>query len=266
MASDWLTEGLLEISFHALVRDAIADVYGRDVVRLMKPCPQDECGLGFDQGFFVVKEEIDAPDVQMRVQQTASGTAQHLPGVFVAYLLQFKRVRKMVGGRSARPAGFVLPFYRSALDLQARSAGQPPQHHALCNLAVHPRLLVSYACPMIFSQRELMDAGADELRIVTVDQTTPEYGIGERHFLAFQATNSCPNWLSEPTPANSLDPVRWARSLHDTFGPPATAEEVRALMREFTRSRTRPRELPAAFTLVELSAKPRSTTPKRPRS
>lgn len=199
--------------FHRAIIDAFAAVFGRRALRILKPSPQHERFLGFDQGWLPTCTLTDA---QLRAELTRSIEQGEslLSGRFLGYFLQFKTVTKCKNKTKFTPRG----GFRSELDLRIPKKGhwQWSQHTTLLRLqvALGAAAEVSYVCPMVFEPYELFEEpDLDRLRIVPV-QGAPPKDDGDRHFVYFAKTDAQPEWRSEPVPGRSLSFEEWLRRQH----------------------------------------------------
>jgi len=208
------TEALLEMHFHRAIVDAFADVFGKSVFRILKPSPQHERFLGFDQGWIRTSELSDR---DLRAELTAaitngSAAQRH----FVAYFLQFKRVSRLVRHSKHVPATFAPPCFRAELDLKAPKKGHWSwsQHETLVRLqtAFGTATEVNYACPMIFNEEAIYDTvNLDLLRFVQV-RTAPAMPPNTKHFIYFRTHDGPPYWCSEPVIGDSLTHSEWLKT------------------------------------------------------
>lgn len=201
---DWLPESLLEMHFHRAIVKQYEKRFGAKFLRLLKPSPQKEVWVGFDQGW--TKSDLSQQDLFMQLRSTISDGSSKLSKFYFGEFLQFKVVKVITRSSQNLPHGFTTPYYRSALSLKANKSTKKSQHETLCRLSQIKGAKVYYACPMIFDQEKLWEKPNLNL-LWLVDVTTAPKGwlTNESHHIVFQNPNSRKiMWCSDPVPGSAF--------------------------------------------------------------
>jgi hypothetical protein len=201
MPTNPIGETLLEMHYFAVLREHIASTLGMPNLRILKPTPQREKWLGFDQGF------VTSPETGLALEQTLRGfihdSVRPLT-VFRAIFLQFKVVHHRRSRRGA-PEGWNVPWYAAAISTDKDKDTKISQHETLTRLAQLPNTEVAYACPMIFSHEDVIaPADLSTLRQVDVRSAPNGWLTDESHKIAFQSPTSAAFWCSEPQEAKDF--------------------------------------------------------------
>jgi hypothetical protein len=222
--------------FHPAMVELMRHRHGADTVRLLKPSPGKEAYLGFDQGW--AHAAPTTVDLLGEIEAFLN-TGGPQPTIYLAYFLQFKTVDEMVRKSSFKPAGFVLPYFRSELRMKASKRARYSQHELLVRLCKIPTAKVYYACGMMFSVDEVWDApDLNKLRMVDV-RSAPVLGAG-RHFLCFRKKDSDGDWCSEPVPASSISAQEWAMRQLELLTPLELLEQLEGVVSNIRRLGSRP--------------------------
>lgn len=206
-----VTEALLEMHYHSALVDLFAETFGARFLRLIKPSPQKEAWVGFDQGW--VRTELRDLDFLRTLQESINGS-EGTPSFYLAYFLQFKVVQCMERRSEYCPQNFDVPYFRSEISLKPNFTTGLSQHETLLRLSALNRSDVVYACPMMFSAGDVYDdADLETLRIVPVSDSPRGWHDEERHFICFQSKqDDHPTWMSEPHHGSSMSCAEWVRS------------------------------------------------------
>ncbi|MDZ8227856.1 MULTISPECIES: hypothetical protein [unclassified Nostoc] len=201
---DWLPESLLEMHFHRAIVKEYEKRFGAKCIRLLKPSPQKEVWVGFDQGW--TKSDLSQQDLFMQLRSAISDGSSKLSKFYFGEFLQFKVVEVITRRSQNLPHGFTTPYYRSALSLKPNKSTNKSQHETLCRLSQIKGAKVYYACPMIFDQDILWeDPNLNLLRLVDVTTAPKGWLTNESHHIVFQNPNSRKiMWCSDPVPGSAL--------------------------------------------------------------
>lgn len=207
---DWLPESLLKMHFHRAIIKNYEKRFGVKFLRLLKPSPQKEAWVGFDQGW--TKSDLPEQELFKQLSSAISTSKTKLSKFYFGEFLQFKTVQEITRKSSNLPSGFSTPYYRSALSLKPNKTSHISQHETLCRLTKIKGASVYYACAMIFNQDELWNKpNLKLLRFVDVMTAPSGWLTNEQHYLAFQSpTTSVPMWCSDPVEGRAFsEEERW---------------------------------------------------------
>jgi len=260
---DIIYEALLEMHFHSAIISHFSNLYGANFLKLLKPSPQQEAWVGFDQGW--VNTSVTTSQLFNDLQTAIQSGSTSVNKLYIGYFMQFKVVRKFKRRSRFTPNSFTSPYFRAELDLAANKTTGISQHETLMRLSNIPGAAVCYACGMLFDLADLyIPPDLGKLRCVTVP---PPINLGDddRHFIAFRnETDANPKWCSEPVDGQSLSFDEWA-SPNSRYGPQALPPQaildlIKAAAHTVSENqKTRQRDadpitssLPESFTLIEL--------------
>ncbi|MBD2213648.1 hypothetical protein H6G27_27845 [Nostoc linckia FACHB-104] len=201
---DWLPESLLEMHFHRAIIKRYEKRFGAKFLRLLKPSPQKEAWVGFDQGW--TKSDLSEQDLFTQLSSAVSHNKTKLSKFYFGEFLQFKIVEKITRKSKNIPHGFRTPYYRSALSLKPNKSTNKSQHETLWRLSQINGANVYYACAMIFDQDKLWEKpNLNSLRLVEVKTAPKGWLTNESHHIVFQEPNTPePFWCSDPTPGSAF--------------------------------------------------------------
>lgn len=259
--SEIITEALLEMHYHRAIIECFRSVYGWDFVRLLKPSPQQEAWVGFDQGW--VKTTVSTATRLRELRQAIADEARSTPSLFLGYFLQFKLVERHRRRSKYCPRGYTIPYHRVELSLKPNKITSLSQHETLLRLNTIRNAAVYYVCPMRFSLDELYDdPSVDHLQCVDLNSAPSGWATNDRHFIMFQSEDELnPMWCSEPLPARMFKLRDWIQN--PDSGPPklhatqlyALVQDSVAAIREsagpLSRREDPARLLPECFTIIE---------------
>lgn len=215
---DEVNEAMLELHFHEPLRQVMETTFGLSVHRLLKPSPQQEAFLGFDQGWVRTTDpEITVDSLRKELRKQIQDGRSNSPSLYFGYFLQFKVVQACGSTSSYVPEGFSGKFYRSELRTDRSKRSGLYQHETLIRLSAIAKTDVYYACPMVLDAADVCQrANLDKLRLVEVTPSTPPYKEGERHFVAFQTPTGSPVYCSStPTPGTGRHVRDWLGAARD---------------------------------------------------
>lgn len=200
----WLPESLLEMHFHRAIIKEYEKRYGKKVLRLLKPSPQKEVWVGFDQGW--TKSTLTEQELFNQLKNAISTKKASVPNLYLGEFLQFKVVQRITRKSKKMPTGFTTPYFRSELSLKPNKQTGISQHEALCRLSKVKGSSVYYACPMIFDQDQLWDKpDLKMLRFVDIKTAPKGWITNESHHITFQdPMTSKPMWCSDPVPGRAF--------------------------------------------------------------
>ncbi|WP_414545292.1 hypothetical protein [Nostoc sp. CCY0012] len=190
--------------FHRAIIKRYEKLFGAKVLRLLKPSPQKEAWVGFDQGW--TKSDLSEQDLFMQLRSAVSNSSSKLSKFYYGEFLQFKIVEVITRKSKNLPNGFTTPYYRSALSLKPNKLTNKSQHETLCRLSQINGAKVYYACTMIFDQDKLWEEpNLNSLRLVDVETAPNGWLTTESHYIVFQQPNTPnPIWCSDPVPGSAL--------------------------------------------------------------
>ena len=205
-----ITESLLEMHYHRAILEAFASVFGARFMRLLKPSPQREAWVGFDQGW--VHTSMQTEQLFAELRAAVASPAGYTSAFYLGYFLQFKVVDQIM--RASRRIPLQPRFYRSTLSLKPNRTTGLSQHETLCRLSALPQASVSYVCPCLFDLDDLYrPADLSTLQIVDVRSSPAGWATNQSHFIAFRSpSDPQPLWCSEPTQGAGDGAARWMRS------------------------------------------------------
>ena len=196
--------------FHHAVINHFASTYGANFLTLLKPSPQNEAWVGFDQGWAYTS--LSANDLFTSLQGAIKTSSTSIEHFYLGYFLQFKKVTLQSRKSKYVPNGFPTPHYRSELSLSPNQTTGLSQHETLLRLRDIQNASVSYACAMLFNLSDIYKpASLDDLRCVPLASAPSGWATNEKHFILFRDKNDqTPLWLSDPVEAVSYSFREWA--------------------------------------------------------
>jgi hypothetical protein len=203
MAYSNIAESLLEMHYFRVLVRRYQKLLGRNI-HVFKPATTAEHWYGFDQAYFTAN--IPKPEVIRDLRQFIHNNALPRFTSFRAFLLQFKVVEIARKRSALAPVGWNAPYYRSELYLEPNRRTGISQHEALRRLSGLAGASVSYVCPMIFEEHDVLKRPRfADLQFVDVASSPNGWLTNERHFISFQTPSSPPTWCSKPVPGKTLD-------------------------------------------------------------
>lgn len=204
-----VTETLLEMHYFQVMKECFEAVFGLTFLRMLKPSPQAEAWVGFDQGWAHTTISSQQLYSELKDAIASPGTT---PSSFLAYFLQFKTVRKM-WRRNKDLRSYNIPYYRIDLSLAPNRTTGLSQHETLLRLSALNGALVYYACPMIFETAEVLaPPNLDLLQCVNISGAPTDWVTNQQHSLVFRSPDDgTPYWWSEPVPAEAISFPTWVR-------------------------------------------------------
>ncbi|HST19845.1 MAG TPA: hypothetical protein VLR90_01905 [Blastocatellia bacterium] len=182
---DIIYEGPLEMHFHSAIIKHFSSLYGLKFLRCLKPSPQREVWLGFDQGW--VYSTTPTPKSFQDIQTAVETNSPTVSKLYIGYFMQFKVVRKMQGKSDYKPNGFPSSYFRAEVDLKPNKTTGLSQHETLMRLCNVAKASVCYACGMLFDLADLyVPPDLRKLRAVPASSAPTGWSAGERHFIAFR--------------------------------------------------------------------------------
>lgn len=209
---DMLTETLLEMRYFQPMVDAFASKYGANTFQLLKPSPQDECWLGFDQGW--LKTTLTTREIQDSIRSAISSSSAKVAHLFLGFFLQFKKVEQMKNRTEYIPVNYQTPYYRSKIDTKPNKRSGICQHETLVRLHGIQNAKVSYVCPMMLLPFDIYKpACLDDLRIVPISTAPKSIRPRQFHQIVFSVpSDRKPMWCSEPTEGVAMSFDEWLES------------------------------------------------------
>lgn len=198
-------ETLLEMHFHAPLIDLFEQTFGTMFLRIIKPSPNRECWVGFDQGWF--RSDLSEKQLYDELKSTLKVNGQEVEKLYLAYFFQFKIVHELNRKSKLMSENYSTPYYRSELDLTPNNNTGISQHETLLKLINIKNCQVYYACGMLFESIELYDrpVDLDKLVFIPVKDSPTGWTTNQRHFLVFQdKLGNDMKWCSKPIDGRAL--------------------------------------------------------------
>ena len=265
--ADTLTESLLEMHFFRAQVQHFTNIFGANFLRILKPSPQREAWVGFDQGW--VHTSISEHDFYNHLEGAIQSQSSSVSHFYLGYFLQFKTVQKVMRKSKNIPKNYPIPYLRSELSLKPNKTTRLSQHETLLRLSHIKLASVCYACAMLFESWELyQDPDLDLLRCVDISTSPSGWATNQNHFITFTTeTDQNPMWCSDPIEGKALGFKEWA-SPDSTIGPKKMeGEEVLNIIKRvneeiqgrvgiplrplFKKSEYGTRFMPECFTIIE---------------
>lgn len=225
--SEEITEALLESHYYLAFRRLLEEVFGRRVLRILKPSQRREVFLGFDQGFARSRGDVAVSRLLNDLREAIDQSRTSATSLWFGYFMQYKRVEEMTRRSKSVPFVTRVPYYRVALSLTKKKETGRSQHETLVRLSRIVGADVVYACPMLFHEDELHDeANVDDVRLVPVNEAPAGYLSDERHSIVFSSRNDPnPCWCSEPVSGSSYTFRHWLAQRGDLLKSPGEFRE-----------------------------------------
>jgi hypothetical protein len=215
-------ESLLEMHFHSAIIELFKSTFGAKFLQIIKPSPQEEAWLGFDQGFVRTKLTTE----EFKEYFKSDKLNNH---IFFGYFLQFKIVEKMIKKSKFIPETYTKPYFRSKISNSKHSNGQRSQHEILYELNGIHGASVFYACPMLFNREKLWEKpNLDHIRFVDIATAPGNWSINSKHHICFQ--NECddkPLWCSIPHLGKSISSNEWIKRIKVINDPFEVFEQIK---------------------------------------
>ena len=204
-----ITETLLEMHFHRAILDYFANSYGVKFLRLIKPSPQKEKWVGFDQGWS--NTELDTNQLYSELKEAIQQKNTKIQKFYLGIFLQFKVVEYMLKRSKHIPRGYYIPYFRTELYLEPDPETGLSQHETLKILGKIENAYPYYACPMLFDEDEIYRGpNLNKLRLVPLSSSPDGWLTNDRHFITFQTQEDpSPLWHSKPTDGKSFSFHEW---------------------------------------------------------
>ncbi len=204
-----VNEALLEMHFHRALIDLFRRRYGGRFLKILKPSPQQEAWVGFDQGY--MDTTLSNDELFAELSNAIQNNLNNVPKFYFGVFFQFKIVHKMVRDSRLRPSNYSVPYYRVWLSLTPNRSSGISQHETLVRLNSIFGTLVNYACPMVFNIDDIWQApDLRKLRLVDISTAPSYFSPDEDHFITFQRKDDPrPLWCSDPETGRSYGFSDW---------------------------------------------------------
>lgn len=268
-----ITEALLEMHFFRALVDLFRTVFGANFLRLLKPSPQREAWVGFDQGW--ARTLLSTQQLFSQLQAGIQNQVNAVTGFYFGFFLQFKVIDRMVRRSALMPGQYTPPYLRAELSLKPNSTTGLSQHETLLRLSGIQGASVEYACPMLFDIADILEEPElTDVRFVPISTAPPGWATNQRHFITFQQeTDPNPYWQSEPIRTISYSAKEWAdpgrehgprklsgteveNLIHSSIAEIRRAVGKREIRLEDDRKDLVTAILPSCFTLIEMEPQP----------
>jgi hypothetical protein len=200
-----ITEALLEMHFHSSLVELFSSTFGKKFLRLLKPSPQNERWVGFDQGW--IHTSLSMNEFFNDLKSAIQANQTSINKLYLAYFFQFKPVQRLTRNSRLKPAIYGTPYYRSELDLDPNPTTGISQHETLTKLCTIANTEVNYACPMLFDLDEIYEKpDLNKLQLVKINSAPTGWSTNQRHFIMFQSeSDNNPLWCSTPVEGKSYN-------------------------------------------------------------
>lgn len=227
-----VNEALLEMHFHSALVEKFSETYGAKFLKLLKPSPQQEAWIGFDQGW--ARTSLTSHELFQELKETIKNSSTSAKDFYFGFFLQFKIVDKMVRSSSLKPKLYTTPYYRSKLSLRVNPTTGLSQHETLLRLSQIKGASVNYACGMLFDIADIWEKpDFAKLRFVDIIASPKGWASSERHFIAFQSPDDpSPLWCSDPVRGRGMSLDEWAFKQEDRSPRRMTGKEVLKLIND----------------------------------
>jgi hypothetical protein len=214
-----ITEALLEMHFHAALVQYFQSIYGSNFLKLLKPSPQQEAWVGFDQSW--ASTSLTTRQLFEELRTAIQEKRRNISNFYFGYFLQFKAVEKKVRRSRLMPAQYNTPYFRSQLSLQPNRSTGLSQHETLLRLNNIFGSIVRYACAMLFDPADIwQQPDINKLRLIDISTAPSGWATNQPHFITFQTENDqSPNWFSEAVEGKSIGFADWASPDMDFIHP-----------------------------------------------
>jgi hypothetical protein len=205
-----INEALLEMRYFQPLVDHFSALYGGNFLTLLKPSPQNEAWVGFDQGW--ARTSLSSASLLQELRSSVQSNTTVTRNFFFGYFLQFKVVDRMVRRSKVIPDNYVTPYLRAALSLEPIPKTGLSQHETLLRLSNIVNASVYYACPMLFEIADIWrNASLDDIRFVNIQTSPLGWATNTKHYIMFQdESDSWPVWKSEPIKTRALTAQDWS--------------------------------------------------------
>lgn len=252
-----ITEALIEMHYHRSLVDLFSQTFGKNFLRILKPSPQNERWVGFDQGW--VHTDIKINEFFDDLKDKLGKSETSYDKLYLAYFFQFKAVEEITRSSNLKPSTYNTPYFRSELSLTPNKTTNVSQHETLQRLSKISKTEVSYACGMLFDLFDIYDTPVDlsTLRLVPVTTAPTGWATNQRHFITFQTkTDNNPLWCSKPKEgesysANEILERQRMKLLSATELLELLSEVDKVLMKNIDKSERYKKYYPESFTIIE---------------
>jgi hypothetical protein len=222
--SEIVTEALLEMHFHSALVNHFKTKYGGKFLRLLKPSPQQEAWVGFDQGY--ARTSLTTRELFSELRGAIQNSSTKVKKFYFGFFMQFKCVDRIVRRSRLMPPHYDPPYYRSPLSLYPNKSTDLSQHETLLRLNGVLGATVQYACAMLFDPEDIWDKpDLNKLRLVDISTAPPGWATNQQHFITFQTENDpSPFWCSEPVQGRSISFYNWAEPQAENIRPIGSEE------------------------------------------
>jgi hypothetical protein len=234
-------------------------LYGGTFLTLLKPSPQQEAWVGFDQGW--ARTTVTTHQLFQNLSQAVHANSSTVSDFYLGFFLQFKVVDRMVRKSKVMPDNYVTPYLRAALSLEPNQRTGLSQHETLLRLANVPNASVFYTCPMLFDIADIWRAPTiDDLRFVGIKTAPSGWATNQQHYIMFQdETDLQPLWKSEPVKTKAFSTKQWSDPDNDTGPRKLTGKQLASLIESSVHAVMEAREfkepvtqfIPPAFTIMK---------------
>lgn len=225
-----ITEALLEMRFFQPLVEHFRALYGGNFLTLLKPSPQQEAWVGFDQGW--VRTTVTTDRLLQELRRSIQTNTSLVNDFYLGFFLQFKVVDRMVRRSKVIPDNYVTPYLRVALSLEPNHRTGLSQHETLLRLANVVNASVYYTCPMLFDIADIWRVPAlEDLRFVGIRTAPSCWSTNQQHYIMFQEeTDLEPIWKSDPVKTKSLSIKEWSDPSNESAPRRLSGEQLAQLI------------------------------------
>lgn len=199
-----LPESLLEMFYFLELKDRFSQILGTENFHILKPSTRMEHWYGFDQGY--VSAAASRQDIEANLRKYLHHQYPNQQLTLRAFFLQFKVVEKLTRISHLTPEDWKSPYYRSAVSMRPSKETGISQHETLRRASTIGGAAVSYVCPMIFSEEEVLsDPRFSDLKFVDVRSAPDDWDLNVKHHICFRRKTSLPVWKSKPVEGKLVD-------------------------------------------------------------
>ena len=269
-----VTEALIEMHFHSALVQKFQTDYGANFLKLLKPSPQQEAWVGFDQSWALTS--LSTGELFQELRTAIRKNKTRISNFYFGYFLQFKPVEKRVRRTNSTPSHYSTPYFNSRLSLQPNKTTGLSQHETLLRLNRILGAIVQYACAMLFDPSDIWQPpDLNKLRLVDISMSPAGWATNQQHYITFQTEDDpSPHWRSDPVIGKAISVDDWMNPNMDLIHPINAGQLISLLQKAYSTIKGIDPEslaepallektdilevLPASFTIIEFQKQPNS--------
>ncbi len=230
--SEIINEALIEMHYLKAIANHFASMYGANFLKVLKPSPQQEAWVGFDQGW--VHTTVTTGQLLTGLKSAIRAEQTTIPRLYLGYFMQFKLVEDMKRQSKTMPSGFNVPYLRVKLSMNPSKLTGISQHETLLRLREIKYASVSYACALLIDINDIYkEPNLNQLLCVPLNSAPTGWATNQPHHIYFKnSTDTSPYWCSEPVKGKAFTFPQWT-SLDSEHGPKLlTPEHLETLLQD----------------------------------